>query len=197
MYQLASGPPFRFDVDANLASTSSGETVSLMGEVAQIWGALSCKTHTLEEFLRESTNPSRLQVVLELFKSDQAGRELLGKVLGKETRIAIASCCDEPPWAHELLGKFRVSSATTTPEKSPTLACVCSSTQIYKANKQEHLRKISKDLGEDLGDMIFFDDQTGNCRNVGALGVSTVHTPSGGVTWERVVEGLKGLKEKN
>jgi len=90
----------------------------------------------------------------------------------KDTKLAVASCCDEPSWAHELLGLFEV-----VPGK--TLQDCMSYVQIHKGNKQGHFRQIAKDSGVALEDMVFFDDQHGNIRNVSELGVTCVLTPDG------------------
>jgi hypothetical protein len=63
----------------------------------------------------------------------------------RETIVAWVSCTDEPAWADECLRKFK---STPTP-----LACVAEpvpllelahSSQIYKANKGQHMRRLQQ-----------------------------------------------------
>ena len=82
--------------------------------------------------------------------------------------------CDEPNWAHECLDKFLL------PEKiklrtvfDPNLI------EIYYGNKQNHLRTIAEKTGYKLQEMVFFDNQMDNCRDVAQLGVTVAYTPSG------------------
>jgi len=101
-----------------------------------------------------------------------------------DTRIAIASCCDEPEWARELLTKFRIS-------ESETMAQSVSFVQIHYGRKTEHLRQIAKESGVPLAEMCFFDDQSGHVRDAGGLGVTAVQTPSGGVSWKHFNNALE------
>ena len=103
------------------------------------------------------------------------------------TQIAIASKCDEPTWAHELLGIFQIDDGVTMKD-------ACNHTQIHYGTKQTHLKEISDASGIDLADMIFFDDQWGNCSDVAALGVTSVLTPEG-VTAEKFAEGLAAFQQ--
>ena len=91
-----------------------------------------------------------------------------------ETKIAVASSCDEPSWAREcirLIGigdKFKLKDIF-----DPNL------TEIYKGSKSGHLKEISKKSGCALEDMIFFDNEWGNCQTVARIGVTVVYTPKG------------------
>jgi hypothetical protein len=42
------------------------------------------------------------------FLADLLWEEVAFNTNGRKTLIAIASCCDEPDWAHELLATFRI-----------------------------------------------------------------------------------------
>jgi len=98
--------------------------------------------------------------------------------------IAVASSCDEPSWARECIKKFPVS-------EDLKLADVfdADNIEIYKRCKSTHLRNISKQTGVDLKEMIFFDNQYGNCQDVAKVGVTSVYTPDG-VTRKAFDEGL-------
>ncbi|CAE8639572.1 unnamed protein product, partial [Polarella glacialis] len=91
------------------------------------------------------------------------------------SQIAVASCCDEPAWARELLGLFQVEDGA----KMSTCIAHC---EIRFGNKQAHLRNIAQKLNVALEDMVFFDDQSGHVRDAKALGVTAVQVPHGGVT---------------
>ena len=51
--------------------------------------------------------------------------------------------------------------------------------EIHKGNKQGHLRSISERTGIPLTEMLFLDNERGNCVDVAALGVTVAYTPSG------------------
>jgi len=103
----------------------------------------------------------------------------------KNSKIAVASSCDEPSWAREC-----IKIMTLGPEGhklkdvfDPNLV------EIYKSAKSTHLKAISKKTGVELKDMIFFDNERGNCQTVAKAGVTVVYTPDG-VTKELFEEGL-------
>ena len=52
-------------------------------------------------------------------------------------------------------------------------------TEIYKGSKSGHLREISKKSGCSLEEMVFFDNEWGNCQTVAKIGVTVVYTPKG------------------
>jgi hypothetical protein len=51
--------------------------------------------------------------------------------------------------------------------------------EIHKGSKAGHLRSISQATGVDLQEMIFFDNERGNCNTVAKLGVTVVYCPDG------------------
>ena len=63
-------------------------------------------------------------------------------------------------------------------------------TEIYKASKSTHLRAIAKKASCDVKDIIFFDNEYGNCQTVAKIGATVVYTPEG-VTKELFEEGLE------
>ena len=101
-----------------------------------------------------------------------------------ESVVAVASSCDEPTWARECIKKFPIS-----PELKLSDVFDPDNIEIYKRNKAKHLQNISKQTGVDLKDMIFFDNQYGNCQDVAGVGVTVVYTPEG-VTRKAFDEGL-------
>mmetsp|Transcript_252 Transcript_252/g.927 ORF Transcript_252/g.927 Transcript_252/m.927 type:complete len:183 (+) Transcript_252:2728-3276(+) len=89
------------------------------------------------------------------------------------TQIAIASRCDEPEWARELLTLFEVDGSTTMAEAAEGRA------EIYRQSKQVHFGALQDKTGIAFDDMLFFDDDPFNISDVGKLGVTCVLTPDG------------------
>ena len=82
--------------------------------------------------------------------------------------------CNEPNWAHECLDKFLLpNNIKLRTVFDPNLI------EIYFGNKQNHLKAIARKSGFQLKEMIFFDNQSDNCRDVSELGVTVAYTPSG------------------
>lgn len=100
-----------------------------------------------------------------------------------DTKVAWVSCCDEPRWAVECLDKFTTTDGTTS------LSECAHSSHIYKHNKQVHFQRLAEEFGIPLEDMLFFDNEPGNIRNVSKIGVKCVHSPDG-VTMEAWQRGL-------
>ena len=74
----------------------------------------------------------------------------------KETKVAVASSCDEPSWARECIQLIQINSNIKLKNIfDPNL------TEIYKSPKSVHLKEISKKSGIDLKDMMFFDNEWG------------------------------------
>ena len=59
--------------------------------------------------------------------------------------------------------------------------------EIYPGNKTTHFRRIRDASGIAYQDMLFFDNEMRNCRDVGRLGVTCVYTPDGMTdrTWQQ------------
>lgn len=114
--------------------------------------------------------------------------ELKTLTIWKETKIAWVSTTDEPDWAKECLRKFR-----TTPNKIIIGDCA-DDEEIYYGNKKQHFKNIKKRFPEiNYDEMIFYDNQMDNIRNVRELGVFCVYCPDG-MTQEIWEEGLKGYE---
>mmetsp|Transcript_22256 Transcript_22256/g.30492 ORF Transcript_22256/g.30492 Transcript_22256/m.30492 type:complete len:176 (+) Transcript_22256:163-690(+) len=105
------------------------------------------------------------------------------------TKVAWVSCTDEPLWANECLEKF-----LTFPGGEPLKLCADSS-QIFKANKQVHFRKLKEQYPTiEFQDMLFFDNEYGNIQSVSKLGVKCIYCPSG-MTQDVWEEGLRHFDE--
>ncbi len=84
--------------------------------------------------------------------------------------------CDEPSWGRECIDKFSIGGGLRLRD------ALDGPVEIYKGSKSGHLREIARKTGIDLGEMVFFDNEPGNCRDVANIGVTSVYTPEG-VTW--------------
>jgi magnesium-dependent phosphatase 1 len=105
-----------------------------------------------------------------------------------DTQIGISSRTDEPNWARELLEKFKIAAHENG--KPVCIADVLNGPiEIAQDSKVAHFERIRSATGIDYKDMVFFDNEFGNCERVSSLGVSVVYCPKG-VTrklWERGV----------
>ena len=75
------------------------------------------------------------------------------------TKVGVASSCDEPSWARECIQKFNITKDLKLKDVfSPNL------TEIYKGSKSGHLKEISGKSGVNLNEMIFFDNEWGKSK---------------------------------
>ena len=88
--------------------------------------------------------------------------------------LAISSRTDQPDWARELLGKFTLSSGKTLQERM-TGPWILESTE----RKVLHFQRLSDTTGIPLANMMFFDNDIGNCKSVSRLGVTVGFCPKG------------------
>ena len=87
------------------------------------------------------------------------------------TKVAISSRTDEPAWAAELLDKFRVGDMV--------LGSCFDAREITKESKSSHFRRLKEKYACDYEDMLFFDNEYGNCQDVSSVGVSVCYCPDG------------------
>ena len=87
------------------------------------------------------------------------------------TKVAISSRTDEPAWAAELLDKFRVDDMV--------LGDCFDAREITKESKSSHFRRLKEKYACDYEDMLFFDNEYGNCREISQLGVTVAFSPDG------------------
>ena len=87
----------------------------------------------------------------------------------------MASRCDEPDWARQLLKLFTIDDGRSFWQALDDGRLA----EIYKGNKKTHLKALKQKTGVAFEDMLFFDDDMENIRNVSELGVVSVLTPEG------------------
>ena len=114
-----------------------------------------------------------------------AAREVLREIRTTDdwsaTKVAISSRTDEPAWAAELLDKFRVDDMV--------LGSCFDAREITKESKSSHFRRLKERWACDYEDMLFFDNEYGNCREISSLGVTVAFSPEGvtGDVWAEAV----------
>ena len=90
-----------------------------------------------------------------------------------ETNVAWVSCTDEPDWAAMLLRQFKTAGGDS-------IGSVAHSSQIFKNNKRVHFQRLKSQYQDiEYEEMLFFDNESGNIRDVSSLGVKCVYCPSG------------------
>ena len=92
-----------------------------------------------------------------------------------DSQMAISSRTDQPEWARELLGKFLLPRSATTLHEAIAGPWILDST----ARKIQHFEILSRETGIRLTDMVFFDNDPGNCKSVSRLGVTVGFCPNG------------------
>ncbi|XP_063693855.1 magnesium-dependent phosphatase 1-like [Bolinopsis microptera] len=63
--------------------------------------------------------------------------------------------------------------------------------EIYRKSKENHMKVINEQQNIEFTDMIFFDDDFRNIESTRRIGVTAVHCPRLGVTWNMFLEALK------
>ena len=108
----------------------------------------------------------------------------------QDCRVAVASRCDEPEWARQLLKLFTIDDGRSFWQALDDGRLA----EIYKGNKKTHLKALKQKTGVAFEDMLFFDDDQENIRHVSELGVVSVLTPEG-VTEDAWEQGLRRFME--
>jgi hypothetical protein len=127
-------------------------------------------------------------------------RELYRSPHWEGVPVGISSRTNEPNWAKELLRKFVVeddptdtssyassedgssqsSSAVTRNPTSFVLGDVFDGPiEISSDSKIDHFYRIHRETNVAMEDMIFLDNELGNCRMVASLGVTVGYCPDG------------------
>eukprot|EP00388_Colpodella_angusta_P006779 GDKJ01019727.1.p1 GENE.GDKJ01019727.1~~GDKJ01019727.1.p1 ORF type:complete len:185 (-),score=16.29 GDKJ01019727.1:21-575(-) len=111
----------------------------------------------------------------------------LGKLyVHPKVTLAIASSCDEPDWAREIMDLFEILPGVTMTKAFKHV-------RIMKASsKKVHLTELHQESGIPFGRMVFLDNEYRNIAAVAPLGVACEFTPQGGST-KHVINALKML----
>lgn len=99
-------------------------------------------------------------------------RDIWRELHDSDARVAVASRCDVPEWARELLKTYEVTEGLT-------MWNVAEHVEIYKGSKQRHFRALHEKTSIPFDKMLFFDDDPENIYDVSKLGVTCVLTPDG------------------
>lgn len=113
------------------------------------------------------------------------------------TRVVISSRTDQPTWACEILRKFRVRKDEDNAEpyneaNSFSIEDVMDTSlfEITSDSKDFHFKRLAKKSGQQFNEMVFFDNELGNCNKVSALGVTVGYCPGGFTAkiWQETLE---------
>lgn len=115
-------------------------------------------------------------------------RELYLEPQWRNVPVGISSRTDAPHWARELLQKFPVQHE----EGEFVLDEVFRNGPIEMKgdSKVKHFHRIARETNIAMEDMLFFDNEYGNCEAVAGLGVTVGYCP-GGVSkeiWQAALE---------
>jgi len=97
----------------------------------------------------------------------------------KHVKIGISSRTDEPKWAKELLEKFKVEHGENGDSFALGDVFASGPIEIAKDSKVKHFKRIASSCGVDMKDILFFDNESGNCKEVARLGVTVAYVPDG------------------
>ncbi|KAG2488485.1 hypothetical protein HYH03_012989 [Edaphochlamys debaryana] len=118
--------------------------------------------------------------------SEAVLRELATDPKWADTEVAYVSRTEYPEWAIPCLKAFVIAEADG---KRPlkTMYDLSAHQEIYPGSKVTHFRKIHKESGIPYDEMIFYDNESWNCKECSKLGIHCVYTPRGLTrdSWER------------
>lgn len=109
--------------------------------------------------------------------------------------VGISSRTDQPDWARELLQKFTITIHKEDEGKPDADSfalqdVVKGPIEIAKDSKVEHFKRIAAQTGVAMPDILFFDNERCNCRDIAELGVVVVYSPDGVTSelWEHALQ---------
>jgi magnesium-dependent phosphatase 1 len=140
-------------------------------------------------------------------------RELYRDPQWEGVQVGISSRTNEPNWARELLNKFVVmdddlmageSAVSDDNSCGSSRSFVLSDVfngpiQMASDSKLDHFNRIQQQTKIAMEDMIFLDNELGNCRMVASLGVTVGYCP-GGITkklWDATLQAFPAPLGKN
>jgi magnesium-dependent phosphatase 1 len=102
--------------------------------------------------------------------------DILDELDGEGVPMAVASRTEQPSWAREILELMGIRERFAFEE-------------IYPGSKITHFRELSRTSGSAYREMLFFDDEHRNIREVGGLGVRSIEVRNG-LTRDSFEEGM-------
>lgn len=87
--------------------------------------------------------------------------------------VSVASRTSSPEIANQLLKMFEIDAYFKHP-------------QIFPGSKLSHFKNLRERFGISYSDMVFFDDEYRNIREISALGVHCEYLEEGGLKWDLV-----------
>ena len=109
------------------------------------------------------------------------------------TAVGYASRTDFPEWAVECLQTITLKDAAHV-----TMHDVAHHFEIFPGKKTSHFQNIQRRTGARFEDMVFFDNEWRNIRDVSALGVHCVHCEDGmsAEVWSRGIAEFAARRRK-
>lgn len=107
----------------------------------------------------------------------------------KDTKVGYASRTHYPKWASACLKLIEVAPGVTMED-------VVDVKEIYPGDKTTHFAHFKRKTGIEFHNMLFFDNEIRNVRDVASLGVVAVYTPHG-MTMEHWHKGLAQFNQQN
>ncbi|KAI9225240.1 MAG: magnesium-dependent phosphatase 1 [Piptocephalis tieghemiana] len=114
-----------------------------------------------------------------------------------DTLLALASRTATPEWAKAIAQLMLYPPSFHEPPPSPhsrSLLSLFPHQQIYPGSKVQHFQAFQQDTGLPYEEMLFFDDEHRNIRDVSALGVVCIYVPEG-LSLRALREGLQRFEK--
>lgn len=130
--------------------------------------------------------------VLSVLELDQQFRDA--------TEVAVASRTTEPQWAKTCMRLLDVefTAVDGSSSRKASLQSVVDYEAIYPRNKRAHFAQLKEESGVEYSDMLFFDNEYGNIRDINALGVVCAYCPNGlsDGAWLQGMEAFQQAKQQ-
>ncbi|KAJ9593158.1 hypothetical protein L9F63_015289 [Diploptera punctata] len=118
-----------------------------------------------------------------VFKTFPEVPEVLKELTEDNYKLAVASRIEDIPGAYQLLHLFELTHYFSYKE-------------IYPGSKTVHFEQLCRKSGVDFNNMLFFDDDKRNIRDISKLGVTVIQVPDSGITSSLVKSGLVTFASK-
>lgn len=207
LYQLWGGAPFRRCAKTGRVEDRNGEHLRLMGHAPVVLEMLAAARLRAELGLSDDEDD-------EVYDDDDPDALLLSDKGWEATEVAYVSRTEHGDWAEDALKTFtfplitseeglptsprarrkaerRAARLTGGGSRSPIphLHALASHHEIYPGSKIAHFKRIRERTGVEYSEMLFFDNESWNVREVERLGVVCVYCPQGltRAAWEEGV----------